>query len=103
MSIGTPCPVKNCDLPELHSFVKVSANGTSILHLHDPDPCDAPVTCWFDKGDLGYMVDALIDAADRRREKGGRLHERIADHLEEIALRLDDIRPTAITSAMPRI
>jgi len=61
------------------------------------NPGATPVICWFDNGDLGYMVDALLDAADKHHEKGGRLHERIATHLEDIALRLDDMRPSAIT------
>ena len=97
MSIGTSCPVRGCDLPELHSFIKVSRDGTTLLHLHDHDPANVPVTCWFDKGDLGYIVDALLDAADKRREKGGRLHERIAHHLDSLAIRLDDMKPDGIT------
>ena len=97
MSVGTPCPVKGCDLPELHDFVRVSADCTTILHLHDPDPGGAPTTCWFERGDLGYIVDALIDAADRRRQKGGTLQERIADHLDDLAIRIHDMKPDGIT------
>jgi hypothetical protein len=58
---------------------------------------DTRVTCWLDNGDLAYITDALMDAADKRREKGGRLQERIADHLDDLALRLHDMGLDGIT------
>ena len=56
-----------------------------------------PLTCWFESGDIGYMVDALMDAADKRRKMSGRLQEAIADHLDDLAVRLHDMKPDGIT------
>lgn len=96
MSIGTTCPVHGCELPELHDFLRVAQDGTTLLHLHDPETVPPPVVVWLESGDLGYVIDAIIDAADKRRSKGGRLHERIADHLDDLALRLHDAKPGGI-------
>jgi hypothetical protein len=96
MSAGTTCPVRGCDLPELHDFVRVSQDGTTILHLHDPETVPPPVVVWLGVGDLGYIIDALMDAADKRRVKGGRLHETIGDHLDDLAIRLHNAKPAGI-------
>ena len=91
------CIVPGCTESDDHDFVRVTKDGKSIVHLYDDEPGPVPVTCWFDKGDLGYIADALMDAADRRREKGGRLHERIADHLDDLAVRIHEMKPDGIT------
>lgn len=61
-------------------------------------PPPQPVTIWLDAGDLGYIVDALLDSAERRREKGSsRLQDAIADHLDDLAIRLHEIKPAGLT------
>jgi hypothetical protein len=54
------------------------------------------VTTHLDRGDLAYIVDALLDAAEARRKRGGNLQERIAEHLEDLAIRLDNCRADRI-------
>lgn len=55
-----------------------------------------PVVIWLEQGDLGYLVDALLTAAESRRERGSLLQERIADHLDELAIRLHEAKPAGI-------
>lgn len=56
-----------------------------------------PVIIWLQQCDLGYLVDALLTAAEARRERGSLLQERIADHLDDLAIRLHDAKPGGIT------
>ena len=52
----------------------------------------APVTYTLSPGDLAYIVDALLDAATEREQRSGHLNQRIAGHLEDLALALYDAR-----------
>lgn len=45
-----------------------------------------------DQSEAASVVDALISAADARRDKKGRLHEVIADYLDDLALRIHNAR-----------
>ena len=40
------------------------------------------------RDDVAYIIDALLEHAERRRERGGRLNESIADHIDDLAIRL---------------
>ena len=40
------------------------------------------------RDEVAYIIDALIESAERRRQRGGRLNEAIADHIEDLAITL---------------
>ncbi len=63
---------------------------------------DAPVTVHLSADDLAYIVDALIDASERRRARTGRIHELIAEDMEGLALTLYDARPSQFTTGAQR-
>lgn len=63
-------------------------------------PERTPVTVTIDAGDLAYIVDALLDAAEAREGRGGSLlHARIAAYLEDLAIRLHAARTEALEVA----
>ena len=55
-----------------------------------------PVTYVLSPGDLAYIVDALLDAAQEREQRAGHLNQRIAGHLEDLAVALYDARAEAL-------
>lgn len=63
---------------------------------------DTPVTLWLDGADLGYIIDALMNDADRHRtrgqERGGKIQEIIADHLDDLAVRFHELKPAGFTA-----
>lgn len=103
------CISRHCDGPameRLRKYVEADERQNAMLaeRVARWTKASAPekdrVTIELDQSEAASVVDALISAADSRRDKKGRLHEVIADFLDDLAIRIHEAR--GVTEGHPR-